>query len=215
MKKTLLKLLLIAALVLAPFSIVKADKKEKEEINNKVTIHLFYASWCGYCHDFIEYFSTRYEEYSDRFEIKAYLISTLSEDGKSRVSIPENVLIMQAVNEHFETDNAGNPLKGGIPLIIIGDSFVQSGFGSDGSQIISVALEENKNKNYTDTVAKIIQDKNFNTSKVTDFKTVVDSILNKSSEEETGGKYDTYIIIGIFVVLIGGFAGLVIAGKKK
>ena len=66
---------------------------------------------------------------------------------------------MQSVNDYFKTDNAGNELKGGIPLIVIGNSFVQSGFGSDGSQIISAALEENKNKNYTDTVSKIIDNK--------------------------------------------------------
>jgi len=40
------------------------------------------------------------------------------------------------------------------------------------------------------------------------------SNTNTPQPEVEGGKYDAIIIIGIFVVLIGGFAALVVVGKK-
>lgn len=218
MKKFVVSLLIITMLILTPLSMVNAERvgsvPDKTD-HEKVTIHLFYASWCSHCHDFINYFQDKYQDYEDYFEITTYLVSTVGSDNKAQ-SIVENATIMQTVSEYFKTDNNGEELKGGIPLIIIGDKYVRSGFGSDGSDIIEYALSEYKNKDYKNTVAKIIKDNKLDTSKVNDFANAV-SLVNGDTEttkKTETGKYDTVIVVSIFVVLIGGFVGLVILSKK-
>ncbi len=235
MKRILVSFLIMTMAILIPLNVVQAAKSNKkttstketakaaeakettetaettgakEEKTKKVTIHLFYASWCPHCHDFIDYFSDKYAEYDKYFEIKAYLVSDTDSSGKS-VSVPENSKIMEAVINHFKKDNDGKELDGGIPLIIIGKSFVQAGFGTDGQPIIDKAMEEYKNEKYEDVVQKIIKDKKLDTSKVVSF-----SEIASPAKTEESGTMSALVIIGIFVVLIGGFAGLVVASKK-
>ena len=141
MKKYFLAILIALMVVLIPSA--KAVELPKKTNHEKVNVYLFYASWCPHCHDFIKYFSEKYVDYEDYFQIVTYEVS----------SSKANEAVMSAVGEKFgETD-------GSIPLIVIGDKFHQSGFGTDGTNIIEEALKEYQNKKYVDLVAKTIKEK--------------------------------------------------------
>lgn len=221
MKKVLISLVaFLIAFSFVPVSYAKTiGSVPKATDHEKVTIHLFYASWCPHCHDFIKYFSDKYEDYADYFEIKGYMVSTLDSTGTSTVTIEENSNIMAEVIRYFKTDSEGNKLTGGIPLIIIGENFVQAGFGDDGSNVIEAALKEYESKKYKDVVANIIKDNKLETSKVESFKdtlkayTAEDNTNTANADTKTSNK-DLLIVVGVFVVLIAGFAGLVIVSKK-
>ena len=64
-------------------------------------------------------------------------------------------------------------------------------------------------KKEDDVVKQIAEDNKINYQ---DFVKVENG--NASDNESKSGKYDAIIIVAIFVVLIGGFAGLVVLGKK-
>jgi thiol-disulfide isomerase/thioredoxin len=202
-------------MLVLPIAKVNADSLPEKTDHEKVTIHLFYASWCSHCHDFISYFKDNYKKYEDYFEIKTYLVSTLDSTGQQTVSIPENAAIMQAVSDYFEKDDAGEKLEGAIPLIIIGDSYVHSGFGSDGTPMINEALKQYKNSKYKDKVAEIIKEKKLDTSKVSDFKNAIKVALGEDTEvTEEESKNNVVVVVAIIAILVGGFAGLIYFSRK-
>ena len=58
---------------------------------------------------------------------------------------------------------------------------------------------------------KLVEENKYN---LEDMQKYDPSIFLEVEEESETGKYDTIIIIGIFAVLIGGFVGLIMVGKK-
>lgn len=115
MKKVILGFLVALSLFVMPG--VKADEDLPVITDHeKVTVYLFRSSSCGHCHDFLEYFAQNYYKYQDYFEIVSFEVS----DG-------ENYELMSAVKERMGAD-----VDGRIPYIVIGNSFDQLGFGTDG-----------------------------------------------------------------------------------
>ena len=191
MKKIILSIVIGIIIIYSP--IVKAEDNLPSITNHQVVkVYLFWTSWCPHCHDFIKYFSDKYEKYSDYFEIVTYqLDSPISEETRI------NKNLKTAVCEELNTNSDG------VPLIIIGNWY-QRGFGTDGSNIIEKALLEYQNNDYTDVV-KRISNEVYGHGISRSFKNAMDNVNNKSSEEEGETKNNITSIIDIIYNLIMNF----------
>ena len=203
MKKVIITLLLVLCVVAMPIVNAKAKttKAGTKEVNNDVKIYLFFASWCSHCHDFISYFSDKYMDYKDSFEIVAYRVDENTTNSN----------LMAKMGEVLGRDGSG------IPFIIIGDWY-QSGFGSDGSNLIEKALEAKTDKNYKDVVAETIKSQKLDNDPM-EFSEVIklvsaDETENSTNEDVTEKGNDTLIVIIVFAVIILGFGGLFLYSRK-
>lgn len=98
--------------------------------------------------------------------------------------VKENSQLMQDVASYLGKE------VGGVPFIVIGETTF-GGYSSEyDSDIIKAIKEEYENEDYVDIVAKV-----------------------KDGEVSTKN-YDTYIVIGIFAVIIGGFGALIYFSRK-
>lgn len=214
MKKYIIATLIALFMVTIPS--VKAITKPEVTDHEKIKVHVFWASWCPHCHDLIEYFSDKYNEYEDYFEIVTYQVDA----GGQRTSNQKNSSIMAAVEEKLNesiTDSA-EKLGGGIPLTVIGDNYYLSGFGSDGTEIIEKALEEYQNANYKDLVSDIIKANNLEADNKPFQEACITADIPCVGVEKTvkAKKVSDGVVAGIIVgVIVLGFGGLVVYSRKK
>ena len=186
MKKILLSLLTILTLVIMTPE-VKA--------NEKVKVYMFTKDGCSACASATDYFnSLSSSEYGDMFE----LVDLKIFDGNWNYNNENSENIMIKTLEHFDESTAPEDIA--TPLIVIGD-YHTIGLSQDTSAVEEAIKSNYENENSEDVVKNIAKDNNID--------------LNEVMGIVEPGKYDTLIIIGIFVVVIGGFAGLVILGRKK
>ena len=166
------KILLFIITLLFFIPVVGAAEINKPKVTNheKVNIYLFWASWCPHCHDFISYFSDKYEEYSDYFEIITYQL-----DSEYEINNQGNNELLTAVRK--ELGNNSN----GIPFIVVGNWY-KVGFGSDGSDIIKEALLAYQESEYEDVVKNVISSKGLIGFENTFEKTI--SIINGEDTEK-------------------------------
>lgn len=197
MKKFLLTILVALSIILIPNVSAKINVPEKID-HEKVKVYLFWSSTCKNCHNLISYFGDKYDAYEDYFEIVTYQVNT--DKGNSELS--------NAIAEDVGED------PGYIPLVIIGNTYHVLGWqDSLGETIINEALKAYQDENYTDIVAKKIEDKKLTVTEKTfkDACSVAGITCKGSKESKTDG-----IVIGIvFGVLILGFAGLIVLSRKK
>ena len=197
MKKFLLTILVALSIVLIPNVSAKINVPEKTD-HEKVKVYLFWSSTCKNCHNLISYFGDKYDAYEDYFEIVTYQVNT--DKANSELS--------NAIAEDVKED------PGYIPLVIIGNTYHVLGWqDSLGETIINEALKAYQDENYTDIVAKKIEDKQLTVTEKTfkDACSVAGITFKGSKESKTDG-----IVIGIvFGVLILGFAGLIVLSRKK
>ncbi len=201
MKKVFLGFLVALSLFVMPG--VKADEDLPVITDHeKVTVYLFRSSSCGHCHDFLEYFAQNYYKYQDYFEIVSFEVS----DG-------ENYELMSAVKERMGAD-----VDGRIPYIVIGNSFDQLGFGTDGQEIIDEALAAYQDESYQDYVGSIIEEEGYEPSDET-LEEAAESlginVVGLNGEDPEAGLSDGAIVAIIFGILILGFGGLVLYSRKK
>ena len=207
MKKTIIAILVALSLLIMP-SAKAARVTEVPEVTDhaKINIYLFWASWCPHCHDFLEYFSDKYADYSDYFQIVSYQVD--QGDGTNAV----NSSLMASIGEVLGREGSG------IPLIVVGDWF-QSGFGSDGTNIIEQALSAYQNPKYNDVVAATIAKNNLASDPTSMEEALVNAGItaptNTSTKEETKEPNDTLIVIVVFAIIILGFGGLFLYSRKK
>lgn len=98
--------------------------------------------------------------------------------------VEENSELMQNVASYLGDE------VGGVPYIVIGETTF-GGYSSEyDSDIIDAIEEEYENEDYVDVVAKV------------------------KGGEVSSKNYDTYIVIGIFAVIIGGFGALIYFSRK-
>ena len=190
------KVLLFIITMLFAIPVANATVITKPQVTNheKVTIYLFWASWCPHCHDFLEYFSDKYDEYSDYFEIVTYQLDTDYE-----INNLENNNLLDAVRKEVGYDGSG------IPFIIVGNWY-QVGFGSDGSNIIEEALKAYQSSKYTDVVKKVINSENsigFDNT----FENTIDMINGNETEtddaiETIGPTYSSNSLLDIIINFI-------------
>ncbi|HIS11912.1 MAG TPA: LPXTG cell wall anchor domain-containing protein [Candidatus Onthocola stercoravium] len=201
MKKVILGFLVALSLFVMPG--VKADEDLPVITDHeKVTVYLFRSSSCGHCHDFLEYFAQNYYKYQDYFEIVSFEVS----DG-------ENYELMSAVKERMGAD-----VDGRIPYIVIGNSFDQLGFDTDGQEIIDEALAAYQDESYQDYVGSIIEEEGYEPSDET-LEEAAESlginVVGLNGEDPEAGLSDGAIVAIIFGILILGFGGLVLYSRKK
>ena len=198
MKKYLLYVLTFLMLLFVTPTI-DAKVKLPEVDHDPINVYIFRGETCGYCHSALEFFEEAQEKYGDYFKLIGY-----------EVSDEKNQNFWQKVGNYFNDD------IGSIPYIIIGDAYHETGFSEEiGEKIIDVILKQYQNKDYVDVVEKLVA-KNELSDKIeyqqnSEFTVLTDA--NVKSEVKDNSK-DVYIIIGIFVVLVGGVAGLVVASRK-
>ena len=190
------KVLLFIITMLFAIPVANATVITKPQVTNheKVTIYLFWASWCPHCHDFLEYFSDKYDEYRDYFEIVTYQLDTDYE-----INNLENNNLLDAVRKEVGYDGSG------IPFIIVGNWY-QVGFGSDGSNIIEEALKAYQSSKYTDVVKKVINSENsigFDNT----FENTIDMINGNETEtddaiETIGPTYSSNSLLDIIINFI-------------
>ena len=207
MKKVILSF--IAALsMLVMLPVVKAD--------SDVTVYMFTKNGCSACEAAREYFEGLLEKDKDAFK----LVNIEVWCGTDYVTDPDNPqwilgsedaynLLMAAV-DHYKLD--ANQL--GTPVIAIGN-YATIGFNSNDPSAITDAINKaKKSKKEVDVIKDLAKENNIELSSVIKDFGVKSCDKTTAETKTTGGKYDAVIIVAIFVVLVGGFAGLVVLGKK-
>jgi len=196
MKKIILSIITVL-MIFVMMPLVKATEKPEVTDHEKVTIYIFRGEGCGHCKNAITFFANLGNEYEDYLEVKTYEVWKNS----------NNALLAKDVAEEIGTE-----FTGGVPLIVVGEKYV-GGFGDGtGEELIEYALEYYQDKEYRDVVKEKLSDKEYGE----DMETLKEAAASEGiAINEPAGKYDALIIIGIFVVLIGGFAALIYAGKKQ
>lgn len=188
---------LILSLTVALFLFIGVPVSAKE----KVPVYMFTKDGCSACLSAQEYFANLQEEYPDLFELRDIVVfdynwGAVSEDRT-------NLLIK--IYDRFGEDSS----KASTPTIVIGD-YHSLGLPSDTDEVYDAIVDARDNKT-EDVVNEYIEELDLNLEDLL----VYEGTTSNTNNDTTDGKYDTIIIIGIFVVLIGGLAGLVIAGNKN
>lgn len=205
MKKLLIGLVCLLAFSFFTVEAAELPKKTDHEI---VTIYIFRGSGCSHCYEALEYFTNFFEanpEYKDYVQLKAYEVW---QDAN-------NSNLMQAVAKKYGDE------VGGVPYIVVGESYHSTGFASQlGPEIIDAALEEYENKKYKDVVAEVAKTVDDETVTTLEEAAYAEGIVSEYSasntnESEDNHNADAWIVAGIFVVIFGGIFGLVALSKKK
>ena len=198
MKKVLLTIIAVIFVVFTT-PIVKAIEKPEVTDHEKVTIYIFRGEGCGHCQNAISYFYSLGNEYEDYIDIKIYEVWKNENNSALAADVAKDI---------------GTEYTGGVPLIVVGEKYI-GGFGEDsGEELIKMALEYYEDEDYHDVVEENLAKKDYEETSETVKEAAISEGLIKNTVEEESGKYDALIIIGIFAVLIGGFAALVVIGKK-
>ena len=176
---------------------------------------MFTKNGCSACEAAREYFEGLLEKDDDAF--KLVNIEVWCGDDLTDPNNPQWILgsedaynlLMSAV-EHYKLDES----KLGTPVIAIGD-YATIGFNTnDPSDITDAINKAKKSKKEVDVIKDLAKENNIELSSVIKDFDAKSCDKTTADTEKSGGKYDAIIIVSIFVVLIGGFAGLVVLGRK-
>ncbi len=192
------KLLIIFLLSLCLFSesVIAAKENTTKEENNsyKVKVYMITKEGCPGCEAAYEYFDGLLNENPDLFEFIPFEVFNKEWKWNSN----ELQTLFTKVYEYFNEDVS----HASTPTIIIGD-YHTLGLPNDRNTVYDAIVKNQKDGK--DVISLIAKDNNL---KIDELK------YDRNTEKEENSNYDTIIIIGIFVILIGGFAGLIILGKK-
>lgn len=194
MKKLLTVLLCLLTFFVSSVTVCAA---KTENSSDKVTVYIFRGHGCSHCYESLEYFYDNIKNYSDKIEVKAYEVWYNQNNSQLASAVATKL---------------GDVFSGGVPYIVVGDSYSVSGFSSEiATEIIAAAEKEYDNKNYVDIVSKLAADYDV------DEETLKEACINEEIIEEESDKKgsDGIIIAAIFVVVIGGLSALVILSRKK
>ena len=191
------KFLLASILILVSFMIIPVVNAA-----NKTKVYMFTKNGCSACEYAFEYFDGLLEEEPDLFELVDLEVwSGSDQQGKWILGSEDLYNLMVASLEYFDEDSK----QLYTPTIVVGD-YIQIGV-QDIKDMHDRIVELNKAEKPVDVVSDLAKKANINIDKLKKDR-------GQGDKETESGKYDALIIIGIFVVLIGGFAGLIIIGKK-
>ena len=168
----------------------------------QVPVYMFSKDGCSACISALSYFEELESEYPDLFELKEIVVF----DGNWNAVSDDRTNLLVKVYERFGEDSS----KAATPTIVIGD-YHTVGLPQDTTEVYDAIVDASKDD--IDVVKGLIEDANLNLDELLEYDEN-NTNTQDTITDENGGKYDTIIIIGIFVVLIGGLAGLVVAGKK-
>ncbi len=171
----------------------------KVEDGEKVTVYMFRGTGCSACEAAIEELNSYAGKYDDYFELVTFDIWGQNPDQ-------DNSDLLDYFIQMFQGDNT-------IPFFVVGDSFSQNGFSE---AVIEAAMSEYVNEDYVDVVAeqmKGMEDKY--TPSDLEQACIDEGITYIAPGEEVPVQYDVFIVVGIFVVVIGGILFLVLTPQKK
>lgn len=150
-----------------------------------VKVYVFEAGGCPYCEKEVEYLESL-ESYNKKFTIVRKELYIDHVDWEKGKDYDLGVKVANA----FKNAGFKDAKYNGTPFVVISDLYAATTY--------STALESYINEAYE-----------------TGDKDIVKCIEEGKDNCLQSTNNDAIIIIGIFVVLIGGFAGLVVASKKK
>ena len=198
MKKILIVLITVLSFVLISPVEAKINLPEKTD-HEKVKVYLFWSSTCSNCHNLIKYFSNKYQDYTDYFEIVTYQVNNNQNNSSLANKIANQV--------------GENP--GYVPLVIIGNTYHVLGWEDTlGETITKEALKAYEDEEYTDIVAKEINDNKLKVTEST-FEKACDTIGIKygiSAKDKINTKFVICFVSGIILL---GILGIVILSRKK
>lgn len=162
---------------------------------NTAKVYMFTKEGCPACEAALTYFDEL--KNNDKYDFELFVMEVF--DSGWGVN---NESVYQMLVDTYQNFGV-NSSEMATPSIVIGDYFTK-GLPPDTTVIEdSIAKINDSEEELTDFVSNYIVENNID---ITNMK--------KEDNIKEPSKYDTYIIIGIFVVLIGGCAGLVVIGKK-
>ena len=180
---------------------------------NDVKVYMFTKNGCPACELAFEFFEEKLEENPDAFELINIEVWCGTDYTKGENSAPwitgnETALsLMEKVVSHF-----GEEIEG-TPTIVVGDQFQAN--ANDLDKLYEKIIDYQSDKKYKDVVASIAEENDIDVSKLNvPHGSVSCDIYPEENSETQTGKYDLVIIAGIFIILIGGFAGLIVISKK-
>ena len=193
--KRLLFIFLVSFFILCG-NVLAAKEETKEETvsNNKVKVYMITKEGCPGCEVAYEYFDGLLKENPELFEFIPFEVF----DKEWKWNSNELQTLFIKVYEYFKEDVN----QASTPTIVIGDYYTL-GLPNDRHIVYDAII--NNQKNGKDVISEIAKNNNLNIEELK---------YDRNKDEKESTNYDAIIIIGIFVVLIGGFAGLIILGKK-
>lgn len=196
-------LTVVLALISSLFIINTANAIEKPEVTDheKINVYIFRGSGCGHCYDALNFLYGLDGEYDDYMNVVTYEVWNDSNNAALAKAVAAKL------NDEFN----------GVPYIVIGDKSY-SGFGeSTGADMINTVLEAYQNKKYKDVVASVIKSKDYNetseTLKEAAYSEGITKVVPPELEDEK--KNDTWVIVIVFAVIVGGFGALIYSSRKK
>lgn len=186
MKKIKILLSVVAILI----AIVMVPRVKAKKI---IPVYMFSKEGCPACEDAKDYFNEINKENPDLFK----LVELTVLDANYNVIDEDLKDLLIKVYEEFDEDTS----KIVTPTIVLG-SYHTIGLPTDNDEVLNEIKKAKDDKKYVDKVKEIAKEIN------------VDMDKYNKEENENSGKYDVIIIIGIFVVLIGGAVILFISSKK-
>ena len=184
------KLYLVLTAVIMTFIMIPLAKAD-----NNVRVYAFTKNGCPACESAFETFDKWLSEDPDLFELVNLEVWSGSDSDGSWILGSQDLydLVVESL-KHFDEDYE----KLYTPTIVVGD-YLQ--VGANDLDSLKKRIEEMKTSDdYQDVVAELAKEKDIN--------------LNEYVQKVEENKSDALIIVGIFVVLVGGFAALIIISKK-
>ncbi len=176
---------------------------------NKVTVYMFTKNGCGYCEQAFDFFEGKLKEDPDAFELvnlEVWCGTDYTNKNEWILGSQKGLDLMKAILEAKGKDSEGLS----TPTIVVGD-YIQVGADNlDGLYDRIVAYQDDKN--YKDELKALADEKGIDMNEFT--REHGAASCDVLPEEEKTSKTDLIIIAGVFVVLIGGFVGLIFISKK-
>ena len=190
--------------LLASFILIgsaSALEKPKVTDHEKINVYIFRGSGCSHCYDALNFLFGLNGEYDDYINVVTYEVWYNS----------NNSTLAKAVASKLGDE------MGGVPYIVVGEKSF-AGFGSStGTEILETAFDYYQSKKYKDVVASVIKSGNYNEESQTlaeaAYAEGITEVVPPQIEEED--KDDTWIVLAVFVVIIGGFGALIYSSRKK
>ena len=190
--------------LLASFILIgsaSAIDKPKVTDHEKINVYIFRGSGCSHCYDALNFLYGLDGEYDDYFTVVTYEVWNNQ----------NNSALAKAVASKLGDE------MGGVPYIVIGEKSF-AGFGSStGTEMIETALDYYQSKKYKDVVASVIKAGSYNEESQTLAQAAYEEGITEVvppviGEEE---KDDTWVVLAVFVVIVGGFGALIYSSRKK
>ena len=200
--KKFLGILLLAIMAFVLVGNVKAIEKPKVTDHEKINVYIFRGSGCSHCYDALTFLYGLNGEYDDYFKVVTYEVW----GNQNNAALAKDVAAK--LGDQFS----------GVPYIVIG-SKSYAGFGSStGTEIIETALKAYKNKKYKDVVATVIKSGSYDVVSQTlseaAYEEGISDVVPPQIKEEKK-QDDTWVILAVFVVIVGGFGALIYSSRKK